>query len=44
MHIAAIALSGLALSWVFWHLAYLLRGQARRDLEFRDPLRCCTGR
>ena len=44
MHIAAIALSGRALSWVFWHLTYLLRGQARRALEFRDRLRRCTGR
>jgi len=44
MHIAAIALGGLALSWAFWHLTYLLSGQARRDLEVRDRLRRYTGR
>jgi hypothetical protein len=44
MHIAAIALGGLALSWAFWHVIYLLSGQARRDLELSDRLRRYTRR
>jgi len=39
MHIAAIALGGLALSWAFWHLAYLVGGRAQRDLEIAERLR-----
>lgn len=39
MHIAAIALGGMALSWAFWHLAYLAGGHAQRDLEIAERLR-----
>ena len=44
MHIAAIALGGLALSWAFWHLAYLVGGRAQRDLEIAERLRRYAGK
>jgi len=44
MDIAAIALGCLALSWAFWHLAYLVGGRARRDLEIAERLRRYRGK
>ena len=44
MHIAAIALGGLALCWAFWHIAYLAGGRAERDLEVAERLRRYAGR